>query len=145
MNHQSNHICPLCGEPNECARANNAILETQCWCRDAIINPEAIALAHQAQHIGRCICKSCSSIATTSILGISRPGIKLYSTEYCHLCKEAEAIIHKMGISALPIDIAEDDGLLEKYSMRIPVLRRDDKNAELDWPFDAVTVAQFLI
>lgn len=70
---------------------------------------------------------------------------KLYSTRFCHLCEEAEEILEKAGVTATNIDIAEDDDLFERYSLRIPVLRRLDNDAELDWPFDAVTVAHFLV
>jgi uncharacterized phosphosugar-binding protein len=70
--------------------------------------------------------------------------IQLYGTGYCHLCEEAESILHKAGIVVVSIDIAEDDDMLEKYGVRIPVLRRVDNDAELDWPFDAVSVTQFL-
>ena len=55
-----------------------------------------------------------------------------------------EAILHQVGVVPQHIDIAEDDNLLERYSMRIPVLRRADSGAELGWPFDAAAVAQFL-
>jgi glutaredoxin len=70
--------------------------------------------------------------------------IELYGTTFCHLCEEAEAILHKIGIEAAHIDIAEDDELLEKYGVRIPVLKRVDTGAELGWPFDAETVSCFL-
>jgi glutaredoxin len=70
--------------------------------------------------------------------------IQLYGTAFCHLCEEAEAILHKIGIEAAHIDIAEDDELLEKYGVRIPVLKRVDTGAELGWPFDAETVSCFL-
>ena len=70
--------------------------------------------------------------------------IRLYGTEFCHLCEEAEAILKQAGVAAVHIDIAEDDELLKKYGTRIPVLQRADNDAELGWPFDAVTVAQFL-
>jgi hypothetical protein len=69
---------------------------------------------------------------------------KLYNTRSCHLCEEAEAILHKAGITAIKIDIAEDENLFEKYSLRIPVLQRVDNDAELDWPFDAAAVSRFL-
>lgn len=69
---------------------------------------------------------------------------KLYSTGFCHLCEEAEAILHKAGITAIKIDISEDNDFFEKYSLRIPVLKRVDNDAELDWPFDAATVSRFL-
>ncbi len=70
--------------------------------------------------------------------------IKLYGTEFCHLCEEAEAILRKAGVVAVHVDIAEYDDLLEKYGAQIPVLWRVDNDAELGWPFDAVAVSQFL-
>ncbi len=73
-----------------------------------------------------------------------RIGLILYGTEFCHLCDEAKAIPCETGIEAEHIDIAEDDELLEKYGIRIPVLKRVDNGAELGWPFDAVTVSRFL-
>ncbi len=67
----------------------------------------------------------------------------LYGTSCCHLCEQAEALLHELGIMAEHMDIAEDDELLEKYGTRIPVLRAGN-GAELGWPFDAVAVAGFL-
>ena len=69
---------------------------------------------------------------------------QLYSTGFCHLCEEAEEILHRAKITAIKIDIAEDNNLFERYSLRIPVLKRVDNDAELDWPFDAATVSRFL-
>ncbi len=68
----------------------------------------------------------------------------LYGTSCCHLCEQAEAVLYELGIAAEHVDIAEDDELLEKYGVRIPVLRRADSGAELGWPFDAAVVAGFL-
>jgi len=70
--------------------------------------------------------------------------IKLYGTTCCHLCEEAEAILREVGIEADYVDIADDDELLEKYGIRIPVLKRVDAGAELGWPFDASAISQFL-
>jgi glutaredoxin len=70
--------------------------------------------------------------------------IKFYGTACCHLCDQAEAILREAGIEAEHIDIAEDDELLEKYGIRIPVLKRADTGAELGWPFDAAAVSRFL-
>ncbi|MFZ2163535.1 MAG: glutaredoxin family protein [Sideroxyarcus sp.] len=70
--------------------------------------------------------------------------IKLYGTTCCHLCEEAQAILHEMGIAAEYIDIADENELLDKYGIRIPVLKRADTGAELGWPFDAETVLKFL-
>jgi glutaredoxin len=68
----------------------------------------------------------------------------LYGTSCCHLCEQAEAMLREAGIDAEHVDIAEDDGLLEKYGTRIPVLRRGDNGRELGWPFDAGAVASFI-
>lgn len=69
---------------------------------------------------------------------------RLYGNPFCHLCKEAEAILHRAGITAIKIDITENQNLFEKYSLRIPVLQRIDNDTELDWPFDAAAVSHFL-
>ncbi|MCX7192081.1 MAG: glutaredoxin family protein [Proteobacteria bacterium] len=70
--------------------------------------------------------------------------IELYGTACCHLCDEAKAVLHRAGVMASYIDIADDDGLLEKYGIRIPVLRRVGSGAELGWPFDQAAVTRFL-
>ncbi|MFZ3017341.1 MAG: glutaredoxin family protein [Gallionella sp.] len=72
-------------------------------------------------------------------------GLVLYGTTYCHLCEEAEAVLNEAGVSAVYIDIADDDGLIDSYGTRIPVLRRVDDGAELGWPFDAEAVRRFLV
>lgn len=70
--------------------------------------------------------------------------IKLYGAAYCHLCDEAETILREAGIAADYVDIADDNELLEKYGIRIPVLKRVDTGAELGWPFDVAVVSMFL-
>jgi len=77
-------------------------------------------------------------------LAAARVNAKLYSTRFCHLCEEAEAILHSARITAIKIDIAADERLFGQYSLRIPVLKRVDNGAELDWPFDAAAVSRFL-
>lgn len=70
--------------------------------------------------------------------------IKLYGTEFCHLCDEAEAVLHEVGVEFEYVDIADDDGLVEMYGTRIPVLKRMDTGAEVGWPFDADIASRFL-
>ena len=77
-------------------------------------------------------------------MNISGVCIELYGTACCHLCVEAKEVIQDAGVMASHIDIADDDGLLEKYAMHIPVLRRTDSGAELGWPFDQAAVLRFL-
>ena len=62
--------------------------------------------------------------------------LSLYGTRYCHLCERAEALLREARLQVEYVDIAEDDALLERYGLRIPVIRRNDNGAELDWPFD---------
>lgn len=38
-------------------------------------------------------------------------------------------------LSWVEIDISEDDQLLQRYGLTIPVLRRQDTAAEISWPF----------
>lgn len=73
-----------------------------------------------------------------------RSAVRLYGTEFCHLCEEAEAVLRQVQIEAEYIDIAGEDSLLEKYGSRIPVLLRMDTGEELGWPFDAVAVTRLL-
>lgn len=70
--------------------------------------------------------------------------VELYGTEYCHLCETAETLLHEAGIAYTAVDIAEDDKLLDRYGVRIPVLRRTDTGTELGWPFDAAALSGFL-
>jgi len=69
----------------------------------------------------------------------------LYGTTYCHLCEQAEAVLQTVGVDAEHIDIADDDALLEKYDVRIPVVKREDTGAELGWPFDEAAVRRFIV
>lgn len=70
--------------------------------------------------------------------------LKLYGSEYCHLCDEAEAVLRAAGVTFEYVDIADDDSLVNLYGTRIPVLRHMNTGAEVGWPFDAVIVGQFL-
>ena len=70
----------------------------------------------------------------------------LYYTEYCHLCDEAERLMHTAGLSDSfeKIEIDDDPELLERYEIYIPVLKRVDNQQELFWPFDQLQLAAFL-
>ena len=69
------------------------------------------------------------------------PLLALYATGGCHLCEQAAELIR--GVVPIPfrtVEIADDENLMERYGVRIPVLRRLDTGEELDWPFDAAAV-----
>jgi hypothetical protein len=72
--------------------------------------------------------------------------LSLYGTLGCHLCEEAEALCRQVspGLELRKVDIADDPELLERYGLRIPVLRDPDSGQELGWPFDSIGLQTFL-
>jgi hypothetical protein len=71
--------------------------------------------------------------------------LSLYSTSHCHLCELAYALAMKVpNISVSVIDIAEDELLLAKYGVHIPVLQRQDTEMQLNWPFTEADIHQLL-
>ncbi len=82
----------------------------------------------------------------------------LYSSEGCHLCEQAQAII----VNVIPdhqiklVDIIDDEienslsvdtegkTLVELYGVHIPVLKRLDDNTKLFWPFDESQVVELI-
>lgn len=72
---------------------------------------------------------------------------QLLGTLGCHLCELAEAEVMPLvqhGLLVELIDIVDSEALVEAYGLRIPVLRRVDTGAELDWPFDTEQIVAFL-
>ena len=75
------------------------------------------------------------------------PECQLFGTLGCHLCEIAEAEIMPLvehGLLVELVDITDPEDLTDVYGLRIPVLRRTDTEAELDWPFDTEQVVTFL-
>ncbi|MEN4750168.1 glutaredoxin family protein [Pseudomonas sp. Ps21-P2] len=75
------------------------------------------------------------------------PECQLFGTLGCHLCEVAGAVLMPLvehGLMVELVDIAEREADYETYGLRIPVLRRTDTGAELDWPFDTDQVVLFL-
>lgn len=71
----------------------------------------------------------------------------LYGTLGCHLCEEAALLLRPLvedgRLSVSEVDIADDEQLLERYGVRIPVLRLQS-GRELGWPFDHSAVLELL-
>jgi hypothetical protein len=42
------------------------------------------------------------------------------------------------------VEISDDETLLERYGLSIPVVRREDSGSELSWPFDEAKLLRFL-
>ncbi len=74
--------------------------------------------------------------------------LRLYGTSACHLCEVAENLLAGL-LAQKPewrielIDIADDDAMVERYGIRIPVLSTVD-DRELDWPFQSDDVVKFV-
>lgn len=71
--------------------------------------------------------------------------LTLIQRDQCPLCDQAWEQLSAAGVRDFdPLWIDDDLGLQARYGERIPVLRREDSGAELDWPFTAQSVARFL-
>jgi len=71
--------------------------------------------------------------------------LTLFQRDDCHLCDLAYEVLAAAGVADFdPIWIDGDAGLEADYGARIPVLRREDTGAELDWPFSVEAVGLFL-
>lgn len=63
----------------------------------------------------------------------------LYSTPVCHLCDDAKALIARLPIGSVRlevVDITDDQALMRVYGLRIPVLKLEGADGDLRWPFD---------
>ena len=69
----------------------------------------------------------------------------LLGTQGCHLCEQAEQILHSLNLHYQYLDIVDDEKLLAHYEISIPVLL-DAQGSEkkLYWPFDANMVSAWL-
>ena len=76
--------------------------------------------------------------------------IQFFTTLGCHLCEQAEHIIAELqqntrsDLFVESIDIADDDELVERYGIRIPVVKRLDIESDLGWPFGKAELEQYL-
>lgn len=75
----------------------------------------------------------------------------LYTTAGCHLCEQAEDLVrrvlaegHGEQIRMESVDIADDPELMERYGIRIPVIRMQAGDDELGWPFDEAAVRRLI-
>lgn len=71
------------------------------------------------------------------------PLLTLYGKPDCHLCELACEVLAELGLDATVVDVEADDELMGRYGLRIPVLA-DASGRELDWPFDADRLAQWM-
>lgn len=71
--------------------------------------------------------------------------LTLFQRDDCPLCDDAHGELLAAGVADFdPVWIDADTRLEAIYGARVPVLRRQDTGAELDWPFAAAQVRAFL-
>ncbi|MDR5897882.1 glutaredoxin family protein [Halomonas vilamensis] len=70
----------------------------------------------------------------------------LYTTLGCHLCEQLEAMVHTLAndeVALRHIEISDDDELIARYGVRIPVLV-DAEGFELDRGLDHKRLSEWL-
>ena len=71
--------------------------------------------------------------------------LTLFQRDDCHLCDLALEVLAAARVPEFDsVFIDEDPTLDDRYGVRVPVLRREDDGAELDWPFGADEAAAFV-
>lgn len=81
----------------------------------------------------------------------------LYTTVGCHLCEQAQQMLvpvldyinrggigNEQSLEVRPVEISDSPELMLRYGVRIPVIRLQDAESELGWPFDQTQVFEFL-
>lgn len=69
---------------------------------------------------------------------------QLFSTEGCHLCEEAEALLIAAELDFSLQDILNDPQAYTDYSLLIPVLVHSASQRQLNWPFDQQALHDFI-
>lgn len=72
----------------------------------------------------------------------------MYSSEGCHLCEIALDMINMFTDNSKfqikETEISDSYELMEKYGIRIPVVKVEDSEEELGWPFTPQQLLAFL-
>ena len=76
--------------------------------------------------------------------GRRMPALQLFQRDDCHLCDLALDVLAQARAPEFDsVFIDGDDALEARYGTRVPVLR-DGVGRELDWPFDADSLHDWL-
>lgn len=71
--------------------------------------------------------------------------LTLIQRDDCHLCDQVWERLAAAGVADFESLWIDGDAALEaRYGVRIPVLRREQDGAELDWPFTGEDVRRFV-
>ncbi len=72
--------------------------------------------------------------------------LTLFQRDDCHLCDRAIGLLAQVRAPDFDSVFIDDDQALEaRYGERVPVLRDEDGERELDWPFDADGLKAWLL
>lgn len=71
--------------------------------------------------------------------------LTLYQRDDCHLCDLALGLLAEVRAPEFEsVFIDGDEALEQRYGIRVPVLRDEDRDVELEWPFDVDGLRGFL-
>ena len=71
--------------------------------------------------------------------------LTLFQRDDCHLCDLALDVLAAARAPEFDsVFIDEDEVLEQRYGVRVPVLRDEASDGELEWPFDVERVREFL-
>jgi len=74
--------------------------------------------------------------------------ILLYTTAGCHLCELAQAMLSQLAqlneLAWRPVEISDDETLVNQYGIRIPVVCVEGADQDLGWPFDEAQLLAYL-
>ena len=70
--------------------------------------------------------------------------LRLFQRDDCPLCDRALAVLAAARVPDFEsVWIDDDDALEARYGARVPVLRDEARDLELDWPFDEAALRVF--
>lgn len=69
-----------------------------------------------------------------------------YTTEGCHLCEQAWELVITQGLVSqmTQIEIIHNEMDIANYGIRIPVIKNNETDKEIGWPFDSIELADFI-
>ena len=71
--------------------------------------------------------------------------LTLYQRDDCHLCDLALGLLAEVRAPEFDsVFIDGDAALEERYGIRVPVLRDEERGVELEWPFSPAEVSGFI-
>lgn len=73
----------------------------------------------------------------------------LYTTLGCHLCEQALDLLHEAKSNGFTfgiceVEISDSESLMAAYGVRIPVVKFEDSEQELGWPFQYDDLIDFI-